>query len=175
MFKICLFGAYDGRLESERQIVFTMFGAAELRRPTIARQLVQQRARQGPTTAPLPRRQVPAVVTIFGATEIKLPTMAEEFIDLQEAVRSGVLPLAEWDRAVAELSSFSATTVFTVTLFGACDEAELPSEDEEVESFAIQRHMGRLSEETVDLLKLGVGQAEAHRRSILRQALAAGA
>ncbi len=171
MFQICMFGGYDGRLRANKRVFLTMFGACELHRPTRARQLLIERSR-GKTD---PERRRHAAITLFGATEIKAPTLAEEFTDLQEAIRSGAMSRQDLDRFTADLGDDDSGTVFSLTLFGAFDEVGLPSEDEEVDGLALQQHLGNISDSAARVLQLGVGQSDAHRRSVVQQAIAANA
>jgi hypothetical protein len=166
-----MFGGYDGRLRANKRIFLTMFGACELHRPTWARQLLSERARGKGE----PERRRHAAITLFGATEIKAPTLAEEFTDLQEAIRSGVLAREDLARFTAGLGDDDGGAIFSLTLFGAFDEVSLPSEDEEVDSLALQQHLGNISDSAARVLQLGVGQSDAHRRAVVQQAVAANA
>jgi hypothetical protein len=172
MFQVCMFGGYEGRLGPSKRVLLTMFGACELHRPTLARRLLAERSRSQ-EVRPTSRR--PIVITLFGSSEIKLPTLAEEFLDLREAVRSGALTPQVLDRYLADVAVADEGAVFSLTLFGACSEAGLPEEDEEVDSLALQRHLGNISEAEVQFLQYGVGQDEAQRRAVLRQAIGANA
>lgn len=169
MFQVCMFGAYEGRLAASKRVVLTMFGACELHRPTLARRLLAKSARANEVK---PARYRPFVITLFGSAEIRLPTLAEEFLDLREAIRSGAVSPQALDHFLVDLSAEDDGAVFTLTLFGACDEAGLPGEDEEVDSLALQRHLGNISDNEAQILQCGVGQEEAQRRAVLRQAIA---
>ena len=170
MFQVCMFGGYEGRLAANKRVVLTIFGACELQRPTLARRLLTRRAR---TNDPKPARHRPIVITLFGSAEITLPTLAEEFLDLREAIRSGALTPDALDHLLADLATEDDGAAFSLTLFGACDETGLPGEDEEVDSLALQRHLGNISGNQLQILQFGVGQDEAQRRAVLRQAIAA--
>lgn len=168
MLQICLFGSYEGRLPANKRLFLTMFGGCTLRRPTLARQLIEAQGKD-PSQVHRPRC---AVVTLFGATEVKVPTLSEEFIDMQEAVRSGALAINSLDQLASRLASAESDSVFSLTLFAGFEEACLPSEDEEVDGLAIQRHLGNISDSAAGILQMGVGQNDSHRRAILRQAVA---
>lgn len=170
MLRFCMFGGYEGPLTADHRCYVTLFGACELKAPTLARRLVA--ARNGESRQARNARQI--FVTLFGSTEIKSPTLAEEFIDLKEAVRGGLLDLDRWEQYVAELESAQSRSFLTFTLFGALSETELPSEDEEVESLALQRHFGNIGEDSGRLLEMGVGQAGVNRRTVLHGALRVG-
>jgi hypothetical protein len=144
-----------------------MFGGCELRRPTLARQLLAAgRAGAGPLQ--IGRR---VVITLFGATEIKSPTLAEEFIDLREAVQSNALDIRQWDSYLAELDRWQNSALVSFTMFGAFEETTLPSEDDEIEGLALQRHLGNISDSSGRVLELGIGQGGAQRRSVIHQAV----
>ena len=169
MFQINMFSFFRGRLGANRRIVFTMFGGCELHRPTLARQLLSARHHSADERSA--RRH--AAITIFGSTEIKAPTLAEEFLDMREAIGGGALPPDALDRLAGGAAGQEDNSVFSLTLFGALNEAELPSEDEEVDSLALQRHLGNISDSAAQFLQLGVGQSDAHRRAVVHQAIAA--
>ena len=63
MFQVCMFGAYEGRLAASKRVVLTMFGAAELHRPTLARRLLAKSARANEAK---PDRYRPVVITHDG-------------------------------------------------------------------------------------------------------------
>lgn len=167
MLQFCIFGGYEGRLRPEKKVHFTMFGACELVRPTLARQILAARE------AGLTRRPIPQItfITMFGATEIRCPTLAEEFVDLQELYHSGMLSSFDWDRLMTEVSGNDNEGFLTFTLFGGFEEAALPEEDVEAEALALHRHLGNISDEASRVLQLGVGQQMTQRRSVIRQAI----
>ncbi len=166
MVHFCIFGGYEGPLSPEKKCCFTLFGGCALRRPTLARQLIAARQiRDG--NAPIPKL---VFITIFGATEIKCPTLAEEFLDLREAVATGALDPAQWDFYLAELDRWQSSAVMALTLFGAFSESELPAEKDEIESLALQRHLGQIDDDSGRILEMGIGQNGAQRRAIIRQA-----
>jgi hypothetical protein len=169
MLQLCVFGGYEGPLSAEKKCCFTVFGSCELRRPTLARQIIRAgKISEGHVPAP---KMI--FVTVFGSTEIKSPTLAEEFIDLREAIRNRALDFDRWDFYIAELDRWNSSSLMSLTLFGSFEETHLPTEEEEVEGLALQRHFGALSEESGRILEMGVGQAGAQRRSVVRQAILA--
>ena len=169
MLQLCMFGGYDGQLGPEAKVYFTMFGGCDLRRPTLARRMLDLR-REGPDGARQGRK---IIITIFGGTDITSPTLAEEFIDLREAVRSGALDPNRWDEYMTELTRTEPRAIMSFTLFGGFDEAKLPGEDQEVETLALQRHLGTITEESGRVLEMGVGQGGAQRRAVIHQAVMA--
>ena len=103
---------------------------------------------------------------------IKSPTLASEFIDLREAIAGGMLNLSDWDRAMADLSRSDAL-FGSFTLFGGIEECKLPSEDTEIDSLAVQRHLGNISEDAGQVLQFGIGQSGSERNATLRRAIQA--
>ncbi|MFQ5590376.1 MAG: hypothetical protein ACE5HE_04355 [Phycisphaerae bacterium] len=189
MIKVTLFGAHDGCLNFDTQIYLTLFGACEVTRPTLARQLLalrqaercestdnenrpnrlngEARFRHRP-----PLRGKPFFFTMFASAEIQSPTLAEEFVDLREAMDSGAITPADCDRLFAG-AGLTDTSVGSITLFGAFEEGKAPPEDKEVDGLAIQRHLGNVSEQAGRILALGIGQSDGQRRAVLRQAVLA--
>jgi len=186
MLKVTIFGGHNGRLGHEGQVYLTIFGACELVRPTIAWQLISQRheEQRGPKeTAPsdswqhrlgLNRgrgsRSKPFFFTIFGGTELKSPTLAEEFMDLREAIQNGLLTLDDVGRSLADLTH-AEPSIGSFTIFAGFDECMLPKEDAEVDSLAVHRHIGNVSERAGGVLQMGIGQRAGERRATIRQAL----
>ncbi|MCP4593875.1 MAG: hypothetical protein GY842_24335 [bacterium] len=169
MLQWCMFGGYDGQFGSEAKTCFTMFGACELCRPTMARELLTLRGDDGASRPPGKK----FIITIFGGTDINCPTLTEEFIDLREAVRSGALDLNQWDRHMTELSRLHQDDITSFTLFAGFGEASLPDEDKEIEALALQRHLGSVGDESSRILEAGIGQGGAQRRAVIHQALLA--
>lgn len=166
MIHITVFSGHDGQLQPDKRFYLTLFGGCDLTRPTVARQLLHERqvAQSGrPTTPP------PFFLTIFGGVDIKYPTLTEEFLDLREMLNSGLLTMEDWDRSMAQLGR-SSTNVASFTLFGGFGECELPSEEEEVDSLAVQRHLGNISESAGKVLQFGIGQRGSERVAALRRA-----
>lgn len=169
MFHFCIMAGHDGELSADQKVCFTLFGGCSLRRPTLAKRIMEARRRQ---QSGLPR-QTHFFVTICGGTELRTPTLAEEYLAMREAVGSGAINLAEWDMLAAQLAANESFTYGSFTLMGGFSGAELPPENEEVEGLAIARHVGNIPETAGKMLELGVGQAGAHRASFIRQAFAA--
>ena len=59
----------------------------------------------------------------------------------------------------------------SLTLFGAFSETELPSDDEEIEGLALQRHFGNITADSGKVLEMGVGQSGSQRHALIRQAV----
>ena len=169
MIHVCMFGAHEGVLRSEKKMYFTVFGACELDRPTVAKRLIaRQQKNAGRTT------ELPSVffLTIFGASEIKAPTLAEEFLDLRQALDSNALTLEEWDRVMAELPQLDVS-ISSLSLFAGFSECELPSETEEIDAPALQRHMGNITDSSGQILQYAIGQQQAERTATIRRAVVA--
>jgi len=170
MLQVCLFGGYEGPLSPEKKCCFTAFGGCTLRRPTMARQILTARkVREG--KIPTPKM---IFVTVFGATEIKCPTLAEEYLDMREAVQSGAIHPSDWERYQTELDQYQSSSLLSLTLFGGFSESELPTEDEEVEGLALQRHFGNIGADSGRVLEMGVGQSGSQRQAVIRQAVQVG-
>ncbi len=167
MIQVTAFGGHDGPLQFDRLFYLTIFGGCDLSRPTIARQLVMEKNKR-PNDHRITRR--PFFLTMFGGVDIKWPTLAAEFLDLREMIQSGLLTMEDWDRAMGELGH-SGGAVGSITLFGGFGECELPSENKEIDSLGIQRHLGNISAEAGQVLQLGIGQRDSERRATLRRAL----
>ncbi len=171
MIQFCIMGGYEGRVRPEKKIYVTLMGACELKRSTVARQILAQRIneREGRTRPP---HQF--FLTIMGGSEIMCPTLAEEFIDLREMINSGSLSMDDWDRAMADLGR-SDVTIASFTFMGGFAENEVPSEEQEIESLAVQRHLGTISDSAGQVLQFGVGKRDGERRATLRRAILADA
>lgn len=169
MFHFCIFGGQGGELSPDKKVYVTIFGACELKRPTVARQIIEMRqASRQPDRHPMR-----FFLTVCGATELQAPTLAEEYIDLQDALRAGLLTLEEWDRSVARIGSSDDFRASSFTLLGGFSTSELPSEDEELERLALNRHLGTIPEPASRALMLAVGRGGSQRPAAVRQAVAA--
>ncbi len=170
MVQITIFAGHDGQLRSDKLFYFTLFAGCDLVRPTAARQAQDYSERRRANRPPPPR---PFFLTIFAGVDIKSPTMAEEYLDLREMLSAGALTLDDWERAIGRVSS-SEGSIGSLTLFGGMGENEIPSESEEIEALALHRHLGNISDEAGRVLQYGIGQHNAERYSIVRQAVLAG-
>lgn len=168
MFHVTIMSGYEGIIRPERKIYFTLMGGAEFKRATVARQLLARRQQQQEGLSKPPKQ---FFLTICGGVEIQVPTLAEEFLDLSELIRSNVLSLDNWDRAIAELGNDVSISSFT--LMGGMEECTLPSESAEIDALALQRHMGNISESASQVLQYGIGQRDAERRATVRRAVLA--
>lgn len=171
MISFCMFGAQGGQFSPDKRVYITVFGSCELKRPTIARRVVE--GKDHDSTRDKPRTQY--FVTIFGTTELKTPTLAEEYIDLQDALRSGMITMDDWDRAVTRFGGLDRWRSASFTLFGSFGGDELPSEEEELDALALNRHLGHIPDEAGKLLILAMGQSGSQRPAAVRQALATAA
>ena len=166
MIHFCIFGGHEGQLVSERKVYVTLFGGCELKQPTLAKRIVEKRRLDA---AGQPHRRQNFFVTLFGGTSIKLPTLSEEYMDLRDSIRAGLLTLEEWDAAIPEVGNES-TSFGSFTAFGSFEASELPSEQEEIEGLAIQRHLGNIPENAGKTLEFAVGQGGSNRTAVIRQA-----
>ncbi|TWT40372.1 hypothetical protein RAS1_40800 [Phycisphaerae bacterium RAS1] len=169
MINLCIFGGHGGQLGSTKRIFVTVFGGCELKRPTLARQIIDMK-RAGVENL---RPKTYFFLTLFGGTSIKSPTLAEEYIALQDALRAGLLTTAEWDRAVGHIAALDGFEAASLTLFGGFDTNELPTEDEELDALAVQRQIGNIPSSVTDTLMLAIGQGGAQRPAVIRRATGA--
>lgn len=167
MFHITIMSGYEGIIRPEPKFYLTLMGGADFKRATVARQLLAKR--QQPRTDPTPPKQF--FLTLMGGVEIRVPTLAEEFLDLKQLIDSGSLNISDWDRAITELGNDVSISSFT--LMGGMEEGTLPSESDEIEALALQRHMGNISEPASQILQYGIGQRDAERRATIRRAVLA--
>lgn len=171
MIHVTMFAGHEGQLSGSKFLYVTMFGGTELVRPTLARQILAARQQHGQDAV---RRRRPFVLTVFGGTSITSPTLAAEFLDLRELVQAGILRPGDWDRGLAEISR-PEDTVASLTLFGGFEQNALPSEEQEIESLAIQTHLGNIDDSSRQVLMAGIGQKDAERQAVLRRAVYAAA
>lgn len=166
MIQITIFAGHEGEMRYDKAIYFTVFGGCTLIKPTVARQIMIHR-QHGDAK---PARRKPFFLTLFGGTEIKSPTLAAEFIDMREMINGGTLSMEDWDRTMSEAGRFQ-DSVGSLTLFGSFEESTLPTEAEEIDSLAIQCHLGNVHDSARRILQTGIGQGESERRAILRRAI----
>jgi len=167
MIHFCMFGGHKGRISSGEMIYVSIFGGCELKQPTLARRIAETRRRQS-AGSPVRRRNF--FINIFGGASITHPTLAEEYLDLQDALRSGIFTLSEWDMEVAQLCSESVTCG-SFSFCGGFDGDRLPSDQEEIEGLALNRHLGHITSDAGKALECGIGQAGAQRVAVVRQAV----
>jgi len=167
MFQFCIMGGQESKIRPEPKVYVTFLGGCELKRGTLARQILAQRQRRR-DGKDVPPKQF--FLTIMGGTVIKYPTLAEEFLDLQQLIRAGELSVSDWDHALADLGRLDVVIV-SFTLMGGFSECELPSESEEIDSLALQRHLGNISADAGAVLQHGIGQRDAERHTVIRRAL----
>ncbi len=186
MIQITMFSGREGPLRYDNTFYLTLFGGCNIKKPTLARQIMIARQRSDSATEPKrggmwgtmahtmrndSRHSSPFFLTIFGGVSIKNPTLAEELVDLQELIRSGELSLNDWDQAMLSLSKLESSCG-SFTLFAGFNEAELPTEDEEVNSLAMQCHLGNINDSSREVLQAGIGLSDSERRTVLHRAVA---
>lgn len=167
MSSFCLFGGDEGYLDPRGGFHVIIFGGAEFKRPTVARQLIEFQHGHGGQ----PTRAHCTILTVFGGGSVIWPTLAEEYAALRDALDSKKISLTDWDTNVGRFSDTGPLRIHNVTIFGGFDTADLPSEDDEVEAISVQRHLGRVPEEAVEALMFGVGQDGSSRLGAVRQAV----
>ncbi len=103
----------------------TLFGATELRRPTLAAEILHLRAereqRRGLWSRLLGQNHNLAL-TFFGATVLVAPTLVEEYQAMTGLLRSGLLTPGESQALIDQLSSqqFERSQCRMLTVFGTC-------------------------------------------------------
>lgn len=125
MFHLTLFGGTEGDISPAGFTALTVFGGAELRRPTIATQLLHLKSARGRRPGAWERlvgSDKNLILTVFGGTVVRAPTLVEEYSALSSAVGSGALTTDECSRLLDELIAGGGEFAHwrTLTLFGAC-------------------------------------------------------
>lgn len=166
MFDICVFAGSGGVLGPRGGLHITLFGGQEFARAPAVRQVLAQRRRSEGEGQPGHH----FFLTLFGATSIAWPTITDEYLALVEALRSGALTLADWDR---HITTIGLPHVHALTLFGGFDAHEIPEEDKEVDSLALQRHLGHIPDQVAEMLMHAIGRDGLQRLEVVRQAAAA--
>ena len=166
MIQATICAGHEGEMRHDKWFYLTLFAGCELMKPTFARRILTQRYQDNDKAD----RRKPFFLTLFGGTEIKLPTLAAEFIDMRELLGSGVISPEERDRALAEVGR-DQSSFASLTLFGAFEECTLPSDEEEIDTLAIQCHLGNIDTRSREVLQTGIGQREAERRAIVHRAI----
>ncbi len=148
MIHFTIFGGTETTLGPNLRICLTLFGGTELRRPTVARQILtnKRQGRSESISGKFAFKNRCLVVTLFGATEVLCPTLAEEFLDLKSLLASEQITSTEWDRAVSRITEEESGVDFiTLTLFGGFG-LEYPSRSSELERIDKQRELGLISQ-----------------------------
>lgn len=167
VLNICVFGGQTLPLHPDKRVYLTLFGGCEIKRPTVARQIVARRSAANSGR----ERPWSFFFTMFGGAEVKAPTLVEEYLDLVEAVRSGQVSLDEWDRNAAHVDDLGPR-ITSFTIFGGFEGEELPDENAELDAIALQHHLGTLPPAVMNSLAMAVGLEGGQRRAVIRQAAA---
>ena len=125
MLHLTLFSGTEGEMPPSGFTAVTFFGGTELRRPTLAREILHYRA-----TRDLPKTRWSwlfgtdenFVLTVFGGTVITEPTLVEEHTALAAILRTGQIRTDELPAIVdgIELRTGGRASYRTFTLFGGC-------------------------------------------------------
>ncbi|MDX2200186.1 MAG: hypothetical protein SF069_14590 [Phycisphaerae bacterium] len=158
MFHLCAFGGNGGELPTGWQCYLTMFGASEITRPTLVKQILAQ---QASGDAGKQQKTHAVFLTVFGGVDVTVPTLATEFAELHAAVSSRAITLDHAERLAATATPTFSTS--RITLFGGCDTENLPSEDDEIEGLAHLRSIGLLNERGERQLLMAIGQKGVQR------------
>lgn len=194
MVHFTIFGGSEVTLGSGGKCIVTLFGGTDVRKPTLAKRLMQEKhllsshqAAPGkdlknvdkvlmflggnyPAGQPGSRRsRSNFILTICGGVEIKPPSIAEEFMDMRELMSSGLISEAEWDQLVGRLYQMGEMdSISSFTLFGAMGEGSL-SEEEEIKKIHSARELGLIDTEEERALRSVVGRDPQQVRMLLRQ------
>ena len=125
MFHLTLFAGTEGEIPPVGFTALTVFGGAELRRPTLASQLLylkNRRERKRSRWARLLGTDKNLVLTIFGATVLLAPTLVEEYSALAGLIRTGALTPEECLSLLDQnsLEGGESAICRTLTIFGGC-------------------------------------------------------
>ncbi len=170
MIQVCIMSWHEGYLASDKKVYLSLMGGCGLIGPTLARQIVTKRERERNGSARPPRQ---FFLTIMGAAEITAPPLAQEFLDLRDLLSSGAISMTDWDRAGGD-AGHADVSIGSLTLMGHFSDRELPSEDDEINALALQRHLGHITEAQGQVLQCGIGQRGAERRATVRRAVTVG-
>ncbi len=129
MFHYTVFGATSGEIAPTGFSALTVFGAAELRRPTLARRILHLRNKPTDTSRSWIQRirddDRGLLITVFGATEIHRPTLMEEYSALRSLIAASDLSPEACRQLLEQLLSGEKQDDWaTFTLFGACSTVE---------------------------------------------------
>jgi hypothetical protein len=173
VFHLTVFGATEGEVSPAGFTAFTLFGGAELRRPTLATQLVHLKNRPQGTPSAWDRilgTDKNLVVTVFGATVLTAPTLIEEYSALAGLVRAGTLTTADCgallDDVVAQ--GHDAGWCRTLTLFGSCV-TRYPSAERERKALDVATRTGAVSATVRGALEAVIGAPRQARTRALQQ------
>jgi len=124
MFHLTLFGGTEGEIAPSGFTALTLFGGSELRRPTLASQLLHLKNRREHKRRSWQRllgSDQNLILTLFGGTVIVVPTMVEEYTALAAVLRSGTVSRDEFTALLQQLTTGGQRGLSrTMTLFGVC-------------------------------------------------------
>jgi hypothetical protein len=137
MFHYTMFSGTEARMSSTGFTALTLFGAATLRRPTMAQRILDrdratERAESWWQRMTDPNRNV--VVTMFGGTTLLHATLMEEYSALRSLVSTGAMPSDQVTRRMREiLATNQDIDVTSITLFGGFVDSR-PSRSKQLEA-----------------------------------------
>ena len=173
VFHLTLFGATEGEVSPAGFTALTVFSGAELRRPTLATQLVHMKNRL--QTKPRAWDRILGtdknlVLTVFGATVLTAPTLIEEYSALAGLLRAGTLTSADCGRLLDDLAAQGSETGWcrTLTLFGACV-TRYPSADRERKALDVASRTGAVTATVRNALETVIGAPRQAKTRALQQ------
>lgn len=174
MIHFTIFGGTDTELTANLRVCLTVFGATEIRRPTLAKQILNAKRRSRSETygGKFALRKRCLAVTFFGGTTIHCPTLAEEFLDLKALLAAETITPQEWDRAVSRLSEEEGGVEFiTLTVFAGFG-VEFPSKSDEIARIEKQGEVGLITQREQNALLQMVEYEPKDARALLTQVAA---
>jgi hypothetical protein len=176
MFHVTLFSGTTADAAPAGFTALTLFGGADLRRPTLAAELLH--LKDGPRS----RRWLQTllgtdhnlILTLFGATVLRAPTLVEEYAALAALLRTGAVSRQECHELVDRLATAPSqiSTYRTLTLFGTCM-TRYPSQAKERKALEAAAASGTLPAPVRAALEGLLGSpAPARRRTLSELAMA---
>jgi hypothetical protein len=179
MFHVTAFAGTTGDMTPAGFTSLTIFGGAELRRPTLAAILLDEKQRRRREPGRWERwlgRDENLVITLFGGTSLIPPTAVEEFTALSGMLRSGSLEPGEIRATLDAQPQLGARRSLcrTLTLFGSCatEDPDLQQERRALDALAADGALPDAARRGLEAL-LGTS-AETRSRLIAELVLAAG-
>ncbi len=121
MFHFTMFGGSEAQITTANMTAITIFGGADLKRPTLAQRVLQLAASEDPESESSIRRPGPRsfAFTMFGGTDVKHPLLMEEYSAIHGLVATQLLRREEIQSMIAEILAQDAHyKVGSFTLFG---------------------------------------------------------
>ncbi len=139
MFHYTIFAGSEAQMSPKGFTAVTLFGGAELKRPTLAQRVLTLEDEEPSSDGWWTRLTDPSrntVLTMFGSTELLQPTLMEEYSALRSLISTGVLTPADLQtRLRTLLAREKKQDMTTITLFGAFEDT-MPSRKRQLKALA---------------------------------------